>query len=170
MNWELLLKQDEELRWEAKPAPRCYTFRHWRFSSAGALIFLLTLLLPVLFVPAELAHNTGALRALLYLPSFLAFWLFAGPLLVARLEWDRVFYAVTDRRLLVRRGVLRERIIALPLQDVAALQLEPLGEHLAHVRIKSALLSRPLRLCCIEYPQNLLRMIEGEEIAVRTIE
>lgn len=169
MNWEQLLKQGEKLRWEAKPAPRCYTFRHWRYSSAGALIFLLTLLGTVLFVPVELARTTGALRALFYLPSFMAFWLFVGPLLVARLEWDRVFYAVTDQRLLIRRGVLRVRIIALPLREISALQLEPLGEHLGHVRVETLLLSRPLTLCCIEHPQNLLRVIEREGIAVRTI-
>jgi len=105
MNWQPLLLPEESLRWQGRPAPRCWTFRNWRHSLFGML------LLPFSIWWQGIGLSLGREYAnvwlfLLPLPVLLfALYLAFGHLLLARLEWERVFFAVTDRRILVRRGV-----------------------------------------------------------------
>ena len=40
MDWEKCLQEGEQLQWSGRPAPRCFTFRHWIHSVFGVLLFL----------------------------------------------------------------------------------------------------------------------------------
>ena len=80
----------------------------------------------------QLSHVYG-MRLLAWLPLpflLLGLHLSIGHLLLARFEWERVFYAVTDQRVFVRRGLWRQRCESLPLPDVTYFQLKPYGREL----------------------------------------
>ncbi len=157
MIWADLLEADETIRWEATPAPRCYTFRHWKVSLFGLLLGLLAAWWEVL------AWQLAAVYRISWLPLVpLPFWLFGlylafGKPLLARREWRTVRYAVTDRRLLARRG--RKRLV-LPLEHIGYFCLEPHGEYLGSVLVHSKDGRIRLRLCCIEYPRRLTGLLE----------
>ena len=42
MDWNPHLEPGETVRWEGRPAPRCYTFRNWKHSLVGLLLLILT--------------------------------------------------------------------------------------------------------------------------------
>ncbi len=113
MKQDLALDNNEEVCWEGRPAPRCYTFRHWRHSIFG-LVFLV-ICCYWQFLGFEMAETyESILLAWLPLPFLLlGLYLSIGHLLQARLEWNRVYYAITDRRLLIQRGLLKLRIESL---------------------------------------------------------
>ncbi|TYO99994.1 PH (Pleckstrin Homology) domain-containing protein [Geothermobacter ehrlichii] len=157
MIWSDQLEAGESIRWEATPAPRCYTFRHWKVSLFGLLLVLLASWWEVL------AWQMAAVYQLAWLPLIpLPVWLFGlylaiGKPLLARREWETVRYAVTGRRLLARRG--RKRL-ALPLDRIGYFCLEPHGENLGSVRVESKDGQIRLCLCCIEYPRQLTDLLE----------
>jgi hypothetical protein len=149
------------LRWEGRPAPRCYTFRRWRHAAFGGLLTAFCLLW--LWMGLGQVAATGWLwPALLPLP-FLAYalWLAAGQLLMARLEWPKVAYAITDRRLLVRGGLLRPIAAALPLERLSWFRLQPLGEELGSLRVHGEAGDPVLFLHCIEYPRRPAQLLEA---------
>ena len=39
-DWQWPLAEGETLLWQGRPAPRCYTFRNWKFAAAGTALFL----------------------------------------------------------------------------------------------------------------------------------
>jgi len=131
----LPLTVDETIRWQGRPAPRAYTFRNWRHSLLG-----LALLLPCMvwqLVGIELAA-AGAPGWVAWLPlpfNLAGLYLALGQLLIARLEWERVHYAVSDRSLYQRRGFFRSRLRTLPLAEVTRVRRKILGPNLATVRI-----------------------------------
>jgi hypothetical protein len=161
MDWTTLLQPGERLVWEGRPAPRCYTMRNWRHALFGVI-----LLVPTLYWQA-VALQLGAVYRLPLVPwiplPFLlaALYLALGQLFVARLEWENVFYAVTDRRILARRGLLRIRHLALDLEAVGSFVLKPYGEELASLRIVAADFSTTLVLSCIEYPRLVTCHLEA---------
>lgn len=164
MSWTPWLEPDESLRWEARPAPRCWTFRNWRHSLFGAVLLLIALWWQQLGL--GLQRETGQLWwALLPLPLVLAgAWLAVGHLVVARCEWSRVAYAVTERRILLRRGLLRSRLRQLPLARLRYCTLTPLGAELAHLRLADVD-GVWLTLCCVEHPGRVLPLLEAAIIA-----
>jgi Bacterial PH domain len=161
MNWEPLLAADETLRWEGRPAPRCYTFRNWRHSLFGVLLFFLCLYW------FSVALQLGAVYGWPWLPLvplpllLTGLYLGLGQLLLARLEWEHVFYAVTDRRILVRRGMGGRRRQELALEQVAWFQLRPYGEELGTLRIRGREENLHLTLACIEYPRRVTALLEA---------
>lgn len=40
MNWNDYLQKEENIVWQGKPAPRCYTFRNWAHSLFGLVLLL----------------------------------------------------------------------------------------------------------------------------------
>jgi len=154
----LPLAADETLLWQGRPAPRAYTFRNWRHA-----LFGLALMLPCLFwqmVGIELvAAGAPPWVAWLPLPFNLAsLYLAFGQLLIARLEWEQVLYAVTDRTIYQRSGFFRPRLRCLPLAAVTTVRKKNLGPNLATIRIAGQL-GPGILFSAIEHPELLLPLL-----------
>lgn len=160
MDWSSWLEEGESLRWEGRPAPRCFTFRNWRHSLFG--LFLLIIAVYWQIVALELAMAYGlSFIAWIPLPVLLAaLFLSLGHLLLSRLEWERIFYAITDRRVLVLRGIRRQRLHALPLVQVTYFRLKYQAENLGTLRVHGAPSARPLVLHCLEHPRRATELLE----------
>lgn len=156
--WSQVIAQDESIVWQARPAPRCFTFRRWKQALFGALITVMSVWWLVtgweLIVQGE--HRLWAMVPVPFL--LLGGYLTVGQLVVARLEWERVFYAMTERQLLVQCGVFRSRLIAFDLTTLSYQCLYPLGEQLGTLYVEAG--TRHITLNCIEYPQELYRRLE----------
>jgi hypothetical protein len=159
MRQDLALDNNEEVCWEGRPAPRCYTFRHWRHSIFG-LVFLV-ICCYWQFLGFEMAETyESILLAWLPLPFLLlGLYLSIGHLLQARLEWNRVYYAITDRRLLIQRGLLKLRIESLGLSEITYFSLHRQGEHLGTLRVYKGK-EKQLTLHCIEHPRQATALLE----------
>jgi len=152
------LEQDESVIWEARPAPRCYTFRHWRHSLFGLVFLLLCFGWQVLGVEVADSYQLTWL-AWLPLPFVLVGLYFSvGHLIQARLEWNNVVYAVTQRRIIVRRGLV-PRQEALALSEMTYFRLHHHGDQLGTLRIFQGQEQR-LVLHCIESPRRLTALLE----------
>jgi hypothetical protein len=167
MDWSEHLAPGEKLLWEARPAPRCYTFRNWRHSLFGVLLLVIAVWWQAVGLQLSEAYSLPLL-AWVPLPFLLlGLFLALGHLLLARWEWERVFYAVTDRRVLAQRGLWRRRLENLELAQVTYFQVRPLGEELATVRIRAD--NAVLALCCIEYPRRLTALLEEAMVRSGTL-
>jgi len=172
MDWSHHLAAGEAVVWEGRPAPRCYVFRNWRHSIFGVLLLLLsTWWQAVGYQLGQLYESAW----LVWVPLpfvLLGLYMAIGHLLLARLEWEHVFYALTDRQVLVRRGLFRRRVACLPLGELDYFQLRPLGEQLGTLRVSGARWPHILTLCCIEHPRRLTDHLEaalkesGKEVPV----
>jgi len=154
------LLDDENLCWEGRPAPRCYTFRNWKHSLCG--LILLGFVAVWLYAGFSLAAETGIMiYQLLPFPFLVAgLWLAFGHLLAARFEWDGVWYAISDRRVFVRRGLLRRRWVVLPLAELVWLRHHPYSTELGTLVMRfGAGGELRLMLCCIEQPQHPLELL-----------
>ena len=80
--------------------------------------------------------------------------------MVARLEWEKVFYAVTDRRLLVQKGIRRRRIDEFPLSELTNFRVMPLGHELAGIRVNNRDSGARLTFIAIEQPQQVIHLLE----------
>jgi hypothetical protein len=159
MDWSVYLEDGETMRWEGRPAPRCFTFRNWRHSLFGFLLLLPSVHLQIVAIEFSKTYDS-LLIAWIPLP-FLAVgvYLAVGHLVLARLEWEKVFYAVTDRRVLVMKGLFKQRLMNFPLQKVSYFHLKPLGEELGTLRIRGGEFS--MVLSCIEYPRRITDLLEA---------
>ena len=148
------LQPGETLQWEGRPAPRCYTFRHWRHALFGLFLTLVCGVWVAMGLQ-QAAEQGWPWLAWVPLP-FLAYalWLAAGQLVAARCEWSRVAYAITDRRLVLRLGLLHPREVCLPLERVTWFRLQPHGDELGTLRIHGEPGDPVLILHCIEYPRR----------------
>lgn len=158
-SWPPLLP-GEELRWEGRPAPRCYTFRLWRHALFGLFLTIVCAVWTVLGMQ-QAAEQGWPWLVWIPLPFLgYALWLACGQLVAARLEWDKVAYAVTDRRIIVRRGLLKVRETSLLLERVTWFRLKPHGEELGSLRIHGGEGDPVLILHCIEYPRRPAMFLE----------
>lgn len=161
MRWEEFLEDGENLTWQGRPAPRCYTFRNWRHSIFGVVLLLLTTFWQSVGVKMADEYQLAWLGWLpipfLMVALFLAF----GHLLLARLEWNRVFYAVTDRRLLVQRGLFGGRLQSMALDTVTYFRLRKQGEELGTLKVYGETSEHQLILNCIEYPHKVTDLLEA---------
>lgn len=157
--WPSLLA-GETLQWEGRPAPRYYTFRQWRHALFGLVVTIICAIWTALGVQqaAELGWPWLAWVPLPFLGY--ALWLAGGQLLAARLEWNRVAYAITDRRIALRRGILQDREVTLPLERITWFRLEPHGEALGTLRIRGEAGDPVLVLHGIEYPRRPAELLE----------
>jgi hypothetical protein len=169
MDWSEYLQPGERLLWSGRPAPRAFTFRNWRSSIFGFLLLFLSIYWQLVGVQLRLVFGTPLLD---YLPlPFMAVGLYyaVGQVFLARLEWERVFYALTDQRVLAIHGLLRWRIDYLPSAELNAVGSQPLGAQLATVQISACTPPRRLTLYCLEHPDLLTRQLE-ERLVERGLE
>ena len=89
----------------------------------------------------------------------LGFYFSVGHLLQARLEWNRVYYAITDRRLLSQRGLWRLHTDEMKLEDVTYFILHQKGEELGTLRVYRDK-EKQLVLHCLEHPRNATDLLE----------
>jgi hypothetical protein len=156
---ELVLEEDESLRWEARPAPRCYTFRHWRHSVFGLIFLAICSYWQVLGVSMAETYAVWWL-AWLPLPFVLTgFYFFVGHLVQARLEWNHVYYAITNRRVIAQRGLARPKSKFIELSDLTYFSLHRQGEQLGTLRIHNGT-KQQLVLHCIEHPHRAAELLE----------
>ena len=160
MDWTDCLGADEAVRWEGRPAPRCFVFRNWRRSVFGILLLLFSVFWEMVGLQVGAIFDSR-LIAWIFVPFVAAgLYLAIGHLLLARLEWANVFYAVTDRRLLVRRGFFRPRLESLPLSELTHFLMQPLGEELGTFRMTGGDRPRTVFFFCIEHPRRLSALLE----------
>lgn len=147
MDWPQL-ENGEQILWQGRPAPRCYTFRYWKQALIGSLLFLVSSFW--LLLALELIKEGQPLwLAGLPLPLILGSFIF-GPMqiLLARWRWPKVGYQLTDKALYLAPGG------AAQLSEIVAVRLKRQGEHLASLRVEAAG-AKPLILHCIEQPETL---------------
>lgn len=160
MDWSAWLEEGETVKWEGRPAPRCFTFRNWRHSLFGLFLLVITVYWQTVAIELGMAYGLSYI-AWIPLPVLLAaLYLSLGHLLLARLEWEKVFYALTDRRVLVLRGMRRQRLHALRLAQVTYFQLKLQAEELGTLRIHGDASSRPLIFHCLENPRGAADLLE----------
>lgn len=153
------LQEGESIAWQAKPAPRCYTFRHWRHSIFGLVFLAICSYWQVLGVAMAKEYETVWL-AWLPLPFIVIGVYFAmGHLVQSRLEWSNVDYLITNRRVIVRRGLVQLTEHALELAEVTYFSLQMQGEQLGTLRIHQGE-SKYLLMHCLEYPQLATVLLE----------
>ena len=160
VGWPVLFP-GEILQWEGRPAPRCYTFRQWRLALFG--LVLTGFCAAWTWMGVELSAQEGwPWLAWLPLP-FLAFalWLAFGTLFAARLEWNNVAYAVTNRRVIVRHGLFKPQQVELDLARITWFRLQPHGEEIGSLRIVGEAGDPVLQMHCIEYPRRPADLLEA---------
>jgi len=156
----LTLAEGESIRWEARPAPRCYTFRHWRHAIFGGIFLAITLSWQLLGFEMAESYTTIWLA---WLPTpfvLIGLYLSVGHLFQARLEWNHVRYVITDRRLLVQRGLLKPRVELMMLAEMTYFRLDRHSEELGTLRVHKGL-EQQLILHCIEYPRRATALLEA---------
>ncbi len=113
----------EALVWQGRPAPRCFTFRHW----GRSLFWLAVLVIAVVWQFAGwtiYADSGQVVWTLIPLPLWvLAFSLSVGRVVRARLEWEHVFYVLSAERLRIQAGIPR-RILRFNLDELSYVRLD----------------------------------------------
>lgn len=160
MNWNELLEKEEVLRWEGRPAPRCFTFRNWKHSIFGILLLLFCIYWQAMAFPLSTSYDAPFVVWIPLPFVLLALYLSLGHLVLARLEWEKVFYAVTDRRILARKGLFRKRVEQMELCAVTWFRLTPQGKELGTLRIRCEGQGREIVLNCVEHPRIVTDLIE----------
>ncbi len=155
----LCLEDGEIVRWEARPAPRCYTFRHWRHSVFGLIFLAICSYWQVLGIAMA---DSYAIRWLAWLPLpfvITGLYFFVGHLVQARLEWNHVYYAITDRRVIVQRGLARPYSSFIELSEVTYFRMHRQGEQLGTLRVHQGR-EQQLVLHCLEHPHRATELLE----------
>jgi hypothetical protein len=160
--WQDHLLAGEAICWEGRPAPRAFTFRNWRWSAATLILSLPALALAAAFSVAGKPLPVAAGPGAAVIVGLLFFWGTVGHLLAARLAWEREFYALTDRRLLVKSGRFGGGCFAYCLNDLDGVSTRFLGPSLATVRVRRRAAGRPITLFCLEHPELLLEKLPGQ--------
>ncbi|MEJ2199772.1 MAG: PH domain-containing protein [Desulfuromonadaceae bacterium] len=158
--WKPHLEEGESLCWEGRPAPRAFVFRNWRHSAFGILLLAVGSYWQFISFPLAEQYQLPWLPLLPLSFLLLALYLVLGHLLLARLEWEQVFYAVTNRRILVRRGWKGRQLIALSRAELTHFRVVPLGEELASIRLNNREGKNRLALIAVEHPQPLIELLE----------
>lgn len=157
---EFTLEPDEEIRWEGRPAPRCYTFRHWRHSCFGLLFLSICVYWQSLGLDMAEEYELFWLAWLPVPFLLMGLYLAVGHLLQARLEWNNVCYTITDRRLMAQRGLLSRRLDSLALQEITYFSLHHQGDQLGTIQIYKGE-DRVLILHCVEHPRQAIELLEA---------
>jgi hypothetical protein len=86
-------------------------------------------------------------------------WAGVGHLIWARLEWERVFYLLTYRRLLAVSGIFGQRCQVFSLEQLQQVERNDLGSALATVKVSGG--GQRLTLHCLEYPHLVLQLLSS---------
>jgi hypothetical protein len=161
MDWTADLQAEETVLWEGRPAPGCFVFRNWRHSVFGIFLLLFSSFWQIVGFQLQVTYH---LSLLLWIPVpfvLTGIYLGMGHHLLARLEWEKVFYAVTDRRILARRGFFRPRLEVLELSKLAFFRMQPMAAELASFKISGGVPVKTIVLSCIEHPRRLTALLES---------
>ena len=151
----------ETLVWQGRPAPRCFTFRHWKRSLFWLFMFFAAGLWQwagwQLFL-----HNNQTLWWFMPMPFLLLGFCFSiGRCVRARLEWEHVYYVLSDKKLRIQCGIPR-RIICLDLDKLSYARLElydPAAQSgLGRVYVEFG--KRVVALNCVEHAQDLFEILQ----------
>ena len=160
MKWQNVLPEDEEILWEGRPAPRCFTFRRWYHSIFGLL------LLPLCWVWLDGGQALAVSRSEPlwgYIPwagFAVACYFVCGHLVRARLEWERTFYAITSQRVVAVGGWPSKQVRTLPRASLRHLKLVPRGEQLGSLFLRGGG-AEVLVLACVEHPSSAIELLEA---------
>jgi len=151
------LEKNETLLWQGRPAPRCYLFRLW---PSQLFAFFMLLVCFIFFWQAWQRDASLPILGILLLPLLL--FLVLGPLRLGyvRWQWETVFYAATDRRVIIRSGYAKQAV-SYPWGAVDAIVLRRYTDHLADIELIFAD-KRRVVLECIEEPRNCLRALPAK--------
>jgi len=158
------LADGETVLWQGRPAPRCYTFRHWLQATFGTILYLASCFW--LMIGVELVRSQGYswwLAVAPFLLALAAFFVGPGQLILARLRWEKVFYALTDQRLLVRNRMFGSKTFSYQICDCKKIKKKRYGQKLYSLRF-SFHGSPPVVLECLEHPENLLSHLPENEL------
>ncbi len=151
------LNDEEVLLWQGRPAPRCYTFRHWLQALLGTALFLASSFW--LMIGLQLVRDQEFSPLLLVVPallSIIAFFVGPGQLLLARLRWEKIFYALTNQRLLVRNCLIGNKVLSFHRGDYKQHKQKKYGKQLVSLRLSFK--GRPaVVLECLEHPDLFLQ-------------
>ena len=150
------LEENESILWQGRPAPRCYTFRHWLQAAFGTALFLACSFWLMIGVQLVYYEDYSWWLALApFLLSIAAFFVGPGQLALARLRWDEIFYALTDQRLLVRNKLIFCKSSSYQISDFKSYKQKKYGQHLLSIQLffKG---SPPITLECLEHPELFL--------------
>ena len=117
----------ETVLWTAKPERRLFLRKYGPVSAWGlGMIAIMGFWFAVAVIFAggiePVIHNLIFFWAL---PSIVVgMLLIYGPLLVAAREWSHTEYVLTDRRLILRRGVWRPTLSVIPLSELPRIETE----------------------------------------------
>jgi len=159
MDWNELLEEGEQLLWSGRPAPRCYTFRNWKHSLVGLLLLLIGVWWQAIGLQMAALYHAPYL-AWIPLPVCLGgLYLAFGQPLKSRLEWEYLYYAVTDRRLMRRYGK-KSRLQQLSRDAVTYFRLKPYSPQLGSLAIYAGSVEQRLDFKCIELPDRVSKLLE----------
>lgn len=161
MNWNDYLQKEETVVWQGKPAPRCYTFRNWAHSLFGLVLLLSCFVWFYVGINlgSEYQHSVYGWIPVPFL--FAGLYLTVGHLLIARLEWESLSYAITDQRLLIYSGLFKKSVSSLLLRDITWFGLSFFSETLGTVSVRAADADQKLVIACIEYPRQMTDLLEA---------
>ena len=151
--WNNILQPDEYIVWQGRPAPRAYTFRNWRWSMQAVAGLAMVLFFRQGTGPLQV--DPAVDRWWTWAGLVVGLWAGVGHLIWARLEWEQVFYLLTNRRLVAVSGLWGRRLRVLPLAELEDVEQVPLGEALATVKVSGG--GRRLTLFCLEHPRLLVQ-------------
>ena len=149
------LEVGETLLWQGRPAPRCYTFRNWKLALAGTTLFLGCSFW--MFLGFQLSDSGDYFNPLVIMTAPLviaSFLMGPGHLLLSRWRWNNIYYALSDRRVIMRGGLFQVKVRSYPRETVFVWQQKCFGQHLASIRLHRGEESS-LVFDCLEYPENL---------------
>lgn len=150
----------EQLLWLGRPAPRCYTLRHWRGALCWGVVCLCATILQIWMWQAWSIVGAWSMA---FLPApllLLAFALSFGRLFYARLEWEHIFYSMSDTCVRIQRG-RRKRVACYLYAEIQAVRLElyrdnaPTGLGWVHVEFGK----QQVTLECLEDAQRAYSII-----------
>ncbi len=158
------LTDNETILWQGRPAPRCYTFRHWLQAAIGTILFLACSFW--LMVGVQLIYYQGHSWWLAVVPFLLtvgAFFIGPGQLALARLRWEEIYYALTDQRLLVRNKLVFCKSKVYPMGDFKKYKQKKYGHNLLSLKMFFHDVP-PVTLECLEHPELLLKHLPGDGV------
>lgn len=159
MTEKYTLQDGETIAWQAKPAPRCYTFRHWRHSIFGLIFLAICSYWQILGIAMATEYATPWLAWLPIPFVLIGLYFFCGHLLQARLEWNNVIYLITNRRVIAVRGILFLQESSLSLNALTYFRLQMQGEQLGTMRIYQGSANQ-LVMHCLEHPRTAVKLLE----------
>ena len=119
-----LLSENEKLLWAGKPQKQAYIFSQCITLMPIALIWLL-------FDGFAISSMVGFgnMISLWFLIPFFALhllpvWLWLGSSATAKTRWDKTYYLISDKRIIIQTGLIGEKIVTIFFKDISNVDLQ----------------------------------------------